>query len=256
MRTTVRRLAVGLGSTALATAGIVVTMPTASADANSCIRQLSRGAVGAPSTVVITNKGSLPVSTASYNPPLCSGMTVSIGISRVNGFDFRNRGTSQAHWERGSYYFYTRFALGADDAGTWITRQLAVRDRSGRLAVRTFTSSTTPHRVTVKRASVLTGTPTGVLRPNAAGKVAIRGSLKAWHSTGRLINLQNQKVLVQTKLPGNHPYRSIATLKTGRTGTFGAYVGLGSQRGKDVRLLYVSPFQVIASDGYFLGRVR
>jgi len=256
MRNIIRGLTGSLAAVGLAVGGAAITAPTASADSGSCADWLSRGSLGSSTHVSITTKGNVTFTTAAPSATLCAGMTVSIGISRPNNRDFRNQLATRAHWEGNAYLYLSTFALDRYDVGDWMTRQIAVKDRTGKLAVRTFTQSNTPQVTRVQYASVLPGTPTGTLRPSATGVVPIRGSLKAWHYSGRLINLQNQRVIVQVKRPGNYAYTTVTSAVTSRTGTFAVNAKLSAHRGKDVRIGFVSGIPIIAQDFTYLGRVR
>jgi hypothetical protein len=257
--TLARRITVALAAVGLTVAGAVFATQPASAvsGAASCLAQLSKRPTNAAKTVVMTTSGSLSAATANYNAPLCTGMSVSIGISRTNTRDFRNQNTNHKHAAGNAYYFSSKFALGRADYGDWMTRQIAVKDKTGKLAVKTFTSATTPHITRAKFASVLTGTPTGRIRQDAQGWAYVKGSLKAWHHYGRLVNVQNQQVLVQVKRPNSQQYEPWPTVltMTSRTGTFAVKVGVAGLTGRHVRIAFISKIPTVASDYFYLGKV-
>jgi hypothetical protein len=136
-----------------------------------------------------------------------------------------------------------------------MTRQIAVKDKTGKLVVKTFTSATTPHITRAKFASVLTGTPTGRIRQDAQGWAYVKGSLKAWHHYGRLVNVQNQQVVVQLRRPDSYNYVTWTTATTGRTGTFAVKVNLAGFSGRHVRIAFISKIPTVASDYFYLGKV-
>jgi hypothetical protein len=84
---------------------------------------------------------------------------------------------------------------------------------------------------------VLTGTPGGEQVPKAA-KINVKGTLKAWHHYGRLVNVQNQQVPVQVRKPHDVTYVTRATAVTTRTGTFSTNLSTANLRGYAVRAAY------------------
>jgi hypothetical protein len=202
----------------------------------------------------MTTSGSLTFYTHEYVGSLCERMSVSLAISRTNTHDLRNRNASKYAATSGSNAFRTTYRLGLDDYGPWMTRQIAVKDRTGRLAVKTFTKDTTPRILTIRFASVLTATPKGTLIPKA-GKLTVTGSLKAWHYYGRLVNIQNQQVLVQVRKPHTVTYLTRATAVTSRTGTFSTTFSTAGLKGSDVRVAFYSKLPAIANQWHFLGTI-
>jgi hypothetical protein len=202
----------------------------------------------------MTTSGSLTFYTHEYYGSPCAGMSVSLGISRTNTADFRNQNATKYAMTSGTDGYRTTYKFGLDDYGSWMTRQIAVKDKSGKLAVKTFTSKDTPRTLTIRFASVLKGTPTGKLTPSA-GKVAIKGSLQSWHYYGRLVNVQNQKVVVQVRKPHSVGYVTKATATTSRTGTFATTLNTAGLKGYDVRIAFISGIPMTASSYTYLGTV-
>jgi hypothetical protein len=202
----------------------------------------------------MTTSGSLTFYTHEYSGSLCDGMSVSLGISRTNTHDFRNQNASKYAVTSGSNAFRTTYRLGLDDYGTWMTRQIAVKDRSGRLAVRTFTKETSPRILTIRFATVLTATPKGTLIPQA-GKLTVNGSLKAWHYYGRLVNVQDQQVVVQIRKPHTVTYATRATAVTSRTGMFSTTFSTVGLNGYAVRVAFYSKIPIIANQWHYLGTI-
>ncbi|HET6292745.1 MAG TPA: hypothetical protein VFG33_05205 [Kribbella sp.] len=202
----------------------------------------------------MTTKGSLTFYTHEYFGSLCNGMRVSMGISRTNTFGFRNLNASKYAVTSGSNAFRNTHQLGLDDYGSWMIRQIAVKDKAGKLVVKTFTKETTPRILTSRYASVLTGTPKGKLVPKA-GKVNVKGTLKSWHYYGRLVNVQNQQVVVQVRQPHKVAYTTRATATTSRTGAFSTNLNTAGLKGYDVRVAFVSKIPMTASSYTFLGTI-
>lgn len=249
---TMGRIGVTVATAAAAIAGAIATAPTASAaTANGCLQQLTaKHSWGYDETM--TTKGSLTFYTHEYVGSPCAGMSVSLGISRTNTADFRNQNAGKYAMTSGSDGYRTTFKFGVDDYGSWITRQIAVKDRSGKLAVKTFTSKDTPRTLTIRFASVLKGTPTGKL---TGAKVAVKGSLQSWHYYGRLVNVQHQTVLVQVRKPHELGYVTKATATTSRTGTFATTLNTAGSKGYDVRIAFVSGIPMTASSFTYLGKI-
>jgi hypothetical protein len=232
----------------------MVTAQPAEATVSGCIDRLSR-ADSSPgfASISVTNKAVLTAATGFTSRSHCAGMSVAIGISRPDLRDFRARNASRYVWEADVEGFYADFRLRPHEVGEWMVRQIAVKDRSGKLEVRQFTRATTPQRTVVKYRSVLTGRPIGTVRP---ARVVISGTLKTWNGQGRLVNLQNQVVLLQVKRPRTADYVTIGAATTSRTGSYRVAMDLRAHRGEYVRVAFISPVGLIASDYTFLGRVR
>jgi hypothetical protein len=249
---TMGRIGVTMATAAAAIAGAVAMAPAAgAATANSCLQQLTaRHSWGYDETMTTT--GSLTFYTHEYYGSPCAGMSVSLGISRTNTAGFRNQNARSVAMTSGTGGYTTTYKFGVDDYGSWMTRQIAVKDRSGKLAVKTFTSKDTPRTLTIRFASVLKGTPKGRL---TGAKVAVNGSLQSWHYSGRLVNVQNQKVVVQVRKPHESGYVTKATATTSRTGTFATTLNTAGLKGYDVRIAFVSGIPMTASSYTFLGTI-
>ena len=253
-KTLITRIAAGVAATGIAVTGTaVIAQPASAATANSCLQQLSKkNTWGYDETM--TTRGSLTFYTTEYWGSVCDGMSVSLGISRTNTRDFRNQNTSRVAMSSGTKGFRVTYKLGLNEPGDWMTRQIAVKDKSGRLAVKTFTAQTTPRVLRLRFASVLTGTPKGKLVPKA-GRVNVKGTLKAWHHYGRLVNVQNQRVVVQVRKPHGITYVTRATALTTRTGTFSTNLGTANLKGYAVRVAYISKLPIVASSYVWLGTI-
>ncbi len=214
---TMGRIGVTVATAAAAIAGTFAMAPAAdAATANSCLQQLTaRHSWGYDETM--TTKGSLTFYTHEYYGSPCAGMSVSLGISRTNTADFRNQNARSVAMTSGTDGYTTTYKLGVDDYGSWMTRQIAVKDRSGKLAV--------------------------------------KGSLQSWHYSGRLVNVQNQKVVVQVRKPHEVGYVTKATATTSRTGTFATTLNTAGLKGYDVRIAFVSGIPTTASSYTYLGTI-
>jgi hypothetical protein len=250
----ITKIAAGIAATGIAVTGTaVIAQPASAATANSCLQELSKkNRWGYDETM--TTRGSLTFYSTEYWGSLCDGMSVSLGISRTSTHDFRNQNASRVSMSSGTKGFRTTYKFGLDDYGDWMTRQIAVKDKSGRLAVKTFTAQTTPRVLRLRFASVLTGTPKGKLVPKA-GKVNVKGTLKAWHYYGRLVNVQNQQVVVQVRKPHGVTYVTRATAVTTRTGTFSTNLSTANLKGYAVRVAYLSKIPTIANSYVWLGTI-
>jgi hypothetical protein len=253
----ITKIAAGVAAAGIAITGTAVTAQPASAataaTANSCLQELSKkNSWGYDETM--TTRGSLTFYTKEYWGSLCDGMWVSLGISRTNTLGFRNQNASRVSMSSATKGFTTTYRFGPTGYGDWMVRQIAVKDKSGRLAVKTFTAQTTPRVLGLRFVSVLTGTPKGKLVPNA-GKVNVKGTLKAWHRYGRLVNVQNQRVVVQVRAPHGDSYVTRATAVTTRTGTFSTNLATANLKGYAVRVAFLSKIPTIANSYVWLGTI-
>ena len=95
-------------------------------------------------------EGPINISTSRYTGGVCDWNNVTIGISHPDLGWYRQQ---QAYRKDGSY-FSARIAVPPNVPGTWITRQIAVKDGTGKVVVRQFTAATTPTKVVIKRESI------------------------------------------------------------------------------------------------------
>lgn len=256
MRKSIRRAA-ALGAVlagTLAGGAIAATPAHAVTIAQACLNQLAGPGVATDRQVVYpAEPAEIRLSTSAHTSRECRGITVSIGISRTDLSGYQNKNASYS-WGTGQYYF-ARFLLAPNQPGDWMTRQIYVRDHQGNTAVRTFTAATSPTKVTVDRESFLTARST--LVPLQDGKIRIAGRLQAHSSAGTRANLAYQKVLVQVRRPTESSYTTALTVTTGQYGTFYDYRLPGAaNKGKHLRVVFVSPFQTIASDAAYIGVIR
>lgn len=106
------------------------------------------------------------------------------------------------------------------------------------------------------RPSYLTASPTGKLTLNVYGRLALKGTLKAKTTTGSIVPLKNQAVTLQSRRPGETTYRSVVSTLTNAQGGYGDDFALGSQHvGSDIRVIFRSPYQTIASDFTYVGKI-
>lgn len=251
-----RRLAISLAATAVATTAAIAGASSASAagDAQSCLNALTGPGSTTPTSITYpAQPAQLKLITSSYAGDLCKHLSVSIGISRTDLTGFKAANANDTRWYDATQQRFTAgFVLPPNQPGTWMTRQIAVKDLAGRTAVKTFTATDSPAKVTIKRESFLTDTPTG----SAITHEYVTARLKAWSSVGTLANLGNQNILVQVKAPGTTTYKTIAQRKTDpQSGYMGISVNLSNYPKHDLRLAFVSPFQTIASDFTYLGKI-
>jgi hypothetical protein len=256
-----RRLAGIAGTAAIAAGGLVATAtPAHASTAQDCLNTLQRArfAIAGPEGVVIPPLGN-PMTPFFHvlDDSRCSDIITSIGISRRDGSDFRNHLASITRYN-GLVTAYWRYPTGWKDAGTWVIRQIAVK-KGDTLAVRGFDPATAAS-IQVRRASVLTGysasDPRGVdLQINRGGYLALQGFLKAWGSDGRLHTLAaGQRILIQVREHGTTaPYRTVRIATTSKFGYYSSLAYVGRGRPQDVRVVYLTPYQTIASDFTFVG---
>ncbi|MFC0624498.1 hypothetical protein [Kribbella deserti] len=258
MNTMLRRVAVSLAATAVATTVALAGAAGASAgstagDAQSCLNSLTGRGTATPASIVYpAQPAQVTLSTSQYAGDLCKGLSVSIGISRTDLTGFKAANAGDSRWiTPGKQRFSAQFVLPPNQPGTWMTRQIAVKDLAGRTAVKTFTATDSPTKVTIKRESFLTGKPTG----SAITHPYVTARLTAWSSVGTMAHLVGQNVLVQVRAPGSSTYVTIAQRRTGDSGYMGISVPVGNYPKHDLRLVFISPFQTIASDYTYLGRI-
>jgi 2-keto-3-deoxy-6-phosphogluconate aldolase len=249
----VRRGLAAVAAVAAVGAGTVATTPAAEAAATDCLNKIAGPAIDPQTHVVMSPLGTVFAGTYIYSGSVCSNVNVSIGISRTDTTGFRNQSAGRVKYEDNAYMFSNAFAMGPGDAGQWMVRQIAVKDSAGRLAVRTFPASSVTTKYTLQRASILTPARTGTL---PAGQTALSGRLQAYTSTGGVAPLAaGQQVLIQVRPRGAAAYKTIATALTSTSGFYSRAVSLGGYRGADVRVAYLTPYQTIASDFAYVGRV-
>lgn len=254
-----RRIAAGAATVAaISTAIAAGATPAQAADDGTvaCLDKLVQGGVGMPSYATATPKVSMPVTTSTFSPPACSTVVaVSIGISRVDGSDFRNANAVKYRWEGNAYFWGRSAPFTSKDTGAWMVRQIVVKDSEGGLG-RSYNSSTTPNRFSVKAGTVISPRQHGTLRPGAGGRVTISGDLKAWNTGGGLSPLAaGQRLAVEIRDPYRGDYFHLADVGTAPSGWFRGYPVLNKYRGFDVRLAYYSPYQTIAGSFAYVGRV-
>jgi hypothetical protein len=256
MRISVRRTAV-LGvalAGAMAGGGLAATQAHAATIAETCLNQLSGPGVATDRQVVYpAEPAQIQLSTSSHTSRECRGITVSIGMSRTDLSGYQNKNASYS-WGTGQHY-HAKYLLQPNQPGSWMTRQIYVRDHQGNTAVRTFTAANSPTKVTVYRESFLEARSN--LTPLQDGKIRVAGKLQAHSSAGTRANLANQKVLIQVKRPADSSYTTALTVTTGQYGSFYDYrLDGASNKGKYLRVVFVSPFQTIASDYTWVGVIR
>lgn len=256
MRTSVRRtfaLAAALGGTLAGTA-VAATSAQAATIAQTCLNQLAGPGVATDRQIVYpAEPAQIQLSTSAHTSRECRGITVSIGLSRTDLTGYQNK-SAHYSWGTGRYY-YAKYLLAPNQPGNWMTRQIYVRDHQGNTAVRTFTAANSPTRVTVYRESFLDARST--LVPIHDGKLRIAGRLQVHSSVGTRANLANQKILIQLRRPTETAYTTVLTTTTGQYGNFSeARLWGAANRGKHLRVAFVSPFQTIASDYTYIGVIR
>jgi hypothetical protein len=256
-----RRLAGIAGTAAIAAGGLVATAaPAHASTAQDCLNTLQRArfAVAGPEGVVIPPLGT-PMTAFFHvlDDSRCAGIIASIGISRRDGSGFQNHLASTTRYN-GLVTAYWSFKPGWKDAGTWVIRQIAVK-KGNTLAARAFDPATAAS-IQVRRASVLTGysasDPRGKeLQINKGGYLAVQGFLKAYGSDGRLHTLAaGQRIQIQVRPHGTTvPYRTARVTTTSKFGYYGTLALVGRSGPLDVRVVYRTPYQTVASDFTFVG---
>ena len=252
MNRVIRRTVAAAATVAAAGTALVTAAPAAHADATSCLAQLSLHAVATPGQLVHpAQPARIRLTTSAYTNKTCYQHGVSLGLSRTDLTGFQYAVANDNRWTGTGNYFFHTFTIPPNQPGTWMVRQIAVKDSTGKVAIKQFTSADSPTRVSVKRESFLTGKLVG-----SAPYLSISGKLQAWSSVGTLANLQNQRVLLQVSKPGSNQYFTVDQGTTNRYGQWQQRVTLTSYPGFDARLAYYTPYQTIASDFHYLGRVQ
>jgi hypothetical protein len=261
-----RRLAGIAATAAIAAGGLVATAaPAHASTAQDCLNTLQRAtfAYAGPEGVVIPLAPSGEPVTPFFHvldDSRCAGIVASIGISKRDGSGFRNRLASLSRVE-GLVTAYWSYKPTWKDAGTWVIRQIAVK-KGDTLAARAFDPATAAS-IQVRRASVLTGysasDPLGKqLQINKGGYLAVQGFLKAYGSDGRLHTLAaGQRIQIQVRPHGTTaPYRTARVTTTSKFGYYGTLALVGRSGPLDVRVVYRTPYQTVASDFTFVGVAR
>jgi hypothetical protein len=252
MSTIIRRIAVSLATLAGAAATVLAPLPAAQAATTPCLDQLSGHAANTPALVVYpAQPAQIRLTTSRYSGDVCKGLGVSMAISRTDLTGYKNQLANDNRWTGTGQYFGSRFVLSPNQPGTWMLRQLCVTDHTRPAGCRSFTAANSPTKVTIKRESFLTGTPHGT----AITHSYVTARLQAWSTVGTMANLGNQFVQLQVRKPGSTTYTTIATRRMNTIGTLGFAVNWSPYHRYDVRLQYISPYQTIASDWHYLGRI-
>ncbi len=244
-RTLTALAAVLVSATALAQPG------TASA-ANACLDQLSGPAAATDRLIVYpAEPAHVELTTSLFTGDVCRNYAVSLGISRTDTTGYLSANANGRYWGGGPKMFSARFVLPPNQPGTWMTRQIAARGLDGVVHVRQFTAATSPTKIEYKRESFLTGTPHG----SAITHTYLSTHLQAWSTVGTMANLGSQEVLLQVSRPGANAYTTILRGRGDRYGIWRTFVSWQGYSDYDVRLAYYSPYQTIASDWHYLGRI-
>jgi hypothetical protein len=256
MKVTLRRTLTALAAGATALTGAVAVAPPATASgaaaAQACIDQLSGPAAGTDRLIVYpAEKAEVRLTTSLFTGDTCRSYAVSLGLSRTDLSGYLSANASGLYWGGGPKMFSARFVLPPNQPGTWMTRQIAVKGLDGVVHVRQFTAATSPTKIAYKRESFLTGTPHG----SAITHTYLSTRLQAWSTVGTMANLGNQEVLLQVSRPGANAYTTILRGRGDRFGIWRTFVSWKGYSGYDVRLAYYSPYQTIASDWHYLGRI-
>ncbi|MEV6286060.1 hypothetical protein [Kribbella sp. NPDC051770] len=248
------RAAVGLVTAAAAITGtVLVAAPADAATASDCLKVLTEPQRWGQDETM-TTKGSLTFYTGwPSKASTCAGVSVSLGISRTNTHDFRNQNTRRIVDPRRIDHYSSTFKFGTDDYGDWMIRQIAVKDRSGKLAVKTFTQDTTPRVLRLRFASTITANPRGKLVPKS-GRLAVQGNLKSWHYSGRQVNVQKQQVVVQVR-KGANDYVTKATATTNTAGNFATSIPTAGLKGYSVRVANYSKLPTVGNQWLYLGTI-
>jgi hypothetical protein len=258
MKTSIRRLVAS--TAAVAAAGAIAAgaaAPAQAAGAADCLDRLSRGGIEMPTNVTLTPNARVPLTTSTILSATCSSVTaVSIAISRTDITDLRNAMATRDRWEADAYFYYRNAPMGPKDIGTWMIRQITVKDRSGLVLARSFTTQRSPNHFTVRRGTVISSRQHGTLARTSSGWIKLSGDLKAYNSLGGLSPLAaGQRILVQARRPGSAQYVTVRNLGTASSGWFSGNVPLAGYNGADVRFAYITPYQTIASSFTYVGRV-
>ena len=251
MNRIIRRAVATAATIAAAGGAALTTAGPAQADASSCLAQLSGHAAATPGRLVYpAQPASIRLTTSAYTAKTCYQYSVSIGLSRTDLSGFQNAVANDNRWSGTGNYFFHTFTIPPNQPGTWMVRQIAVKDTTGNVSIAQFTAASSPTKISVYRESFLTGQVVG-----SAPYTRISAKLQAWSSVGTLANLQNQKVLLQVSKPGANLYDTVAEGTTNHLGQWQGPVSLAGYAGLDHRLAYYSPYQTIASDFRYLGRI-
>lgn len=181
----------------------------------------------------------------------CAGAVASVGISKTDGSRFINVNARIGH-DGEIHYMASTHPITLKDTGNWMIRQVAVK-QNRITAVRSFTLDDDLRTTHVSRASVLRGGPKETIRPTDP----ITGYLLAYASTGDLVPLRGQTIVLQARTKGQ-PYKNILVERnsTHRNGYYLLTGNWAPYRGYEFRLYYPSPYETIAPAWTYLGYVR
>ncbi|WP_328989686.1 hypothetical protein OG394_25945 [Kribbella sp. NBC_01245] len=136
------------------------------------------------------------------------------------------------------------------------TIALAIAASTGATAANATTDTNTTTTQATQQASYLTATPTGKLLLNQYGRLLVDGTLKVRSTTGVLAPLKGQRVYVQARLSGSTTYKNVYATDTHTNGSYETEALLGKGYvGADIRVAYLSPYQSIASDFTYVGKI-
>lgn len=243
----IRRLPAVIAGCAAMVAPVALIATPAAATPSQCLDQLAKNVFfglgqSGPEPVVLSPTRRVTHVHAVNTSAACAGASVSIGISRPDGTDFRNVNAVAGH--PSASWFGATHAMRWTDTGLWAIRQLAVK-KDGRLAVRGFRADAAPDYAHVRRASILTGQVTR----STDTTITVYGYLKAYSTSGTVAVLApGRQVQIQVRPHGTYqPYATIAVARTAQPGYWLGTGRLTAGRKYDLRVSWLTPYQTIAS---------
>ncbi|WP_328995867.1 hypothetical protein OG394_14510 [Kribbella sp. NBC_01245] len=184
------------------------------------------------------------------NSNACQGAVATVGISKP----YSNKVYSayaRIGYDGEMHYLASKHQISLADTGHWRIRQIAVT-KNGVTKVKNYDLADI-RTTSVRRASILTGSPKGSIPVNQW----FTGYLKAYTSTGSIVPLKGRTMVLQASRNGL-PYKDIL-VKPNATHANGYYLlgrDLSPYRGHNVRAVFKSPYETIASSYVYLGVVR
>lgn len=248
-----RRAVAAVAGLALAGTGLfgAATATAATNSASACLNALEQ-------PTFFDNYGQTIISPANHairtltlvNGNACQGAVATVGISKA----YSNKVYSayaKIGYDGELHYLASKHQISLADTGHWRIRQIAVT-KNGVTKVKNYDLMDI-RTTSVRRASILSGSPKGSLPVTQW----FNGYLKAYTSTGSIVPLKGRTIVLQASRNGL-PYKDIL-VKPNATHANGYYLlgrDLTPYRGYNVRVVFKSTYETIASSYVYLGVVR
>lgn len=240
-----------LAGTGLLGAATATATTSAANSASACLNALEQPTFfdNYGSTVISPSNHAIRTLTTVHGNA-CMGAIATVGLSKGLSNKVYNA-YAQIGFDGELHYLASKHQISLADVGHWRIRQIAVK-KYGVTKVKNYDNSDI-RTTSVVRASILTGSPKGSIGVNQP----ITGYLRAYTSTGSTVPLKDRTMLLQASRNGL-PYKNIL-VKPNATHANGYYLlgrDLSPYRGYNVRAVFKSPYETIASSYVYLGVVR